>query len=63
MRKFSLLICAASIGFGAIAQTTIPKLSPHTKAYLIDAAKLNAQKVLPEGYVYKKRNDGTLCVS
>jgi minor extracellular serine protease Vpr len=64
MKKIYLLLCSLiALHNSATAQLHSPKLSPATKAYLLNAQALNQQQNLPDGYVYKKRADGKLCVS
>lgn len=54
---------ALGISLNSIAQSGLAKLSPVTKAYLIDVAKLEGNYAMPKGYVYKKRSDGKVCIS
>jgi len=54
---------ALGIYLNANAQTDVAKLSPVTKAYIIDAAKQEGSQAMPKGYVYKKRADGKICIS
>lgn len=63
MKKIYLFVLAASLSLNAMAQDALPKLSPVTKAYLLDVAKQGNNNSIPQGYVYKKRNDGKICVS
>ncbi|MDI9319603.1 MAG: S8/S53 family peptidase [Phycisphaerales bacterium] len=63
MKKIYLFLLAVSFNVSAMAQDVLPKLSPVTKAYLQDAAKQSSNNSIPQGYVYKKRNDGKICVS
>jgi hypothetical protein len=63
MKKLYLLLLASGISAAAFAQDVLPKLSPITKAYLQDAQQWKGNTSLPGAYVYKKRYDGTICVS
>jgi len=64
MKKLYILSVLACFGFSATrAQEVKPKLSPVTRAYMLDAAKPANQGKIPQGYVYKKRNDGKSCIS
>ena len=63
MKKIYFLLFAIGITVQSLAQSALPKLSPVTKAYLIDAAKLEGNNILPSGYVYKNRVDGKVCIS
>lgn len=64
MKKMYILLCSLiSLNLSATAQMGMPKLSPATKAYLLSAPSYNQQENMLEGYVYKKRADGKLCVS
>lgn len=54
---------ALGLSLNSLAQTGLAKLSPVTKAYLIDASKMEGNSALPKGYIYKKRSDGKICVS
>lgn len=61
MKKIFTLLFAASFSVAALAQKAT--LSPNTKSYLADAGELKNNQRFPSGYVYKKRNDGKICVS
>lgn len=63
MKKLCLLFLASSLYFPGKAQVTLPKLSPVTRSYLLDIKKTSGNQSLLPGYVYKKRNDGKVCVS
>ena len=63
MKKVYLAFLLACLGLKASAQELLPKLSPVTKSFLIEAQKFNSAQELPKGYVYKKRVDGQICVS
>lgn len=63
MKKLFSLLLMAGLSFGAFAQDAVPTLSPLTKMYLIDAKKLPSNINFPQGYLYKKRSDGTVCIS
>lgn len=54
---------ALGLSLNSLAQTGLAKLSPVTKAYLIDASKIEGNSALPKGYIYKKRSDDKICVS
>lgn len=62
MKKFYTIALASALALSAKAQELKPKLSPQTKIYL-SGLEQTGQQALPQGYVYKKRNDGRLCVS
>lgn len=57
MKFFYFLLLA--LGFGSLAHAQSARLSPHTKAFIRESQT----KTLPSGYIYKKRNDGKVCVS
>lgn len=63
MKKIYLFLFAIGLASHSMAQASLAKLSPVTKAYLIDAAKSEGNNHLPNGYVYKKRVDGKICIS
>lgn len=63
MKKLYTAVFASLMILSAHAQEIKPKLSPLTKAYLLDLQKTAVGNTLPQGYVYKKRNDGKMCVS
>lgn len=56
----TLFLALASYGV-ASAQSALPGLSPYTKAYLL-AANKNTTQQPTEGFLYKKRNDGQICI-
>lgn len=65
MKKIYTLLLSVGLAIHGQAQSGSfqPTLSPLTRMYLSDLQQLPANQSRPEGYLYKKRNDGRICVS
>lgn len=65
MKKLYTLFLSAGLSLHCQAQTGIetPGLSPLTRLYLSDLQHLSNNEARPQGYLYKKRADGVICVS
>lgn len=45
------------------AQSKHPQLSPYTKSFMVDVNNTTNHNQYPQGYLYKTRNDGKVCIS
>lgn len=64
MKKLYTLLLCAGFTFPGFAQTDtgIPGLSPLTRMFAADMQQAHGNKLQPQGYLYKKRADGVLCI-
>lgn len=65
MKKIYTLFLSAGLALHVQAQSGSekPGLSPVTRMYLSDLGNLSGNETRPEGYLYKKRSDGIICIS